>query len=82
MGWISGIVVFFMIWWTALFMILPWGVRQQSGGVGQGIKGAPENPMMKQKFLATTLLSIVLWLIVFVLIEIDIISFRNLARQM
>ena len=82
MGWVSGILVYFVIWWTALFVVLPWGIRQNAGGVEQGIKGAPENPQIKKKFLITTALSIALWLLVFILIEVDIISFRELARQM
>lgn len=79
---ISGILVYFVIWWTALFVVLPWGVRQQTGGVEKGIKGAPENPKLKRKFIVTTLLSLVLWAIVFILVETDIISFREIAKQM
>ena len=82
MGVVSGILVYFVIWWTALFVVLPWGIRQQSGGVEEGIKGAPEAPRLKTKFIITTILSLVLWLIVYILVEIDIISFRDLARQM
>lgn len=82
MGIISGILVYFVIWWTALFVVLPWGVRQQSGGVEQGIKAAPQNPQIKNKFIITTLLSLAIWLLVFILIEMNIISFRDLARQM
>jgi len=79
---VSGILVYFVIWWTALFVVLPWGIRQQSGSVQEGIKGAPETPHLKKKFIITTLLSALIWLIIYMLIEIDIISFRDLARQM
>ena len=82
MGIVSGILVYFVIWWTALFVVLPWGIRQQSGGVEQGIKGAPQNANIKNKFLITTALSLVIWLIVFILVHMNIISFRDLARQM
>ena len=27
MGWISGIFVYFLIWWVVLFAVLPWGVQ-------------------------------------------------------
>ena len=82
MGIISGIIVFLLIWWTALFAVLPWGVRRNTGPVEEGIQGAPQNPRIKQKLIITTLLSILLWGIVFILIEIDIISFRELAKGM
>lgn len=40
----SGIAIYFLIWWTALFVVLPWGVRSQvdTGEVVPGSEpGAP-----------------------------------------
>ncbi len=78
MGWISGIVVYLLIWWTALFTILPWGVQHDAG---QGT-GAPINPRLKQKFIATSLLSVIIWLIVWALMRAHIIDFRSIAMGM
>ncbi|NJN06278.1 MAG: DUF1467 family protein [Rhodobacteraceae bacterium] len=25
MGWITGAAIYFVIWWTVIFMVLPWG---------------------------------------------------------
>ncbi|MCC7305194.1 MAG: DUF1467 family protein [Alphaproteobacteria bacterium] len=73
MSWLSGIVVFVMIWWTAIFTVLPWGLKRDE-------RGMPDDPRLKQKILMTTLISAALWLVVYALIEADIISFREIAR--
>lgn len=72
---LSGVFVFLLIWWTALFAVLPFGNRRD-------IEGKPANANIKAKFFWTTVVSIVLWGIVFALIEADIISFREIANEM
>lgn len=58
---VSGIAIYFVIWWTVLFVTLPWGAKSphESGDeVGQGhAPSAPIRPMMWRKVLATTILS-------------------------
>lgn len=77
MNWFTAIVVFILIWWTALFAVLPWGV-QRDESVGTG---APLKPMLLKKVLWTTGVSIVLWCVVYVLIKADVIDFLSIARQ-
>lgn len=67
-------------------MVLPWGNNPEPGD-GQAKneffgKSAPANPRIKQKFIITTVLSIVIWLIVFALVESDVISFREIAADL
>lgn len=78
MHWLSGIVVFVMIWWTVLLCVLPWGVRRD-GNVGSG---APENPKLLQKALITTGISGILWMVIYVLISSGAISFYDMAKEM
>lgn len=78
MTWFTGIIAFFMIWWTALFVVLPWGVRRDES-VGTG---APAIPHLKRKFIVTTILTIIIWLIIFFLIKIDLIDFRAISQAM
>jgi predicted secreted protein len=43
----TSIAIYFIIWWTVLFAVLPWGVRsqQESGAVAPGTDpGAPAIP--------------------------------------
>lgn len=75
----TGIIVYVLIWWTALFAILPIGTRPDPQGDPDagGWRGAPERPYMLRKVLATTALSAVLWLGVYALVESDWLSFRS-----
>lgn len=55
-----AIAVYFTIWWTVLFAVLPFGVRSQheSGDIAHGTDpGAPVAPRILMKALATTLVS-------------------------
>ncbi|MFN3701791.1 MAG: DUF1467 family protein [Alphaproteobacteria bacterium] len=82
MGIVSGIVVFVCIWWTVIFCTLPlWVKRDESGPEITG-PGAPENPKIKEKFILTTLITSALWLVVYVLVSIEVISFREIAEVM
>jgi predicted secreted protein len=75
MGLVSGIVVFFVIWWTALFTVLPFSITRDE-------TGKPDDPKLKSKFLTTTLVAAIIWLVVFAVIEADVISFRDIATMM
>ncbi|MDR3495520.1 MAG: DUF1467 family protein [Ancalomicrobiaceae bacterium] len=61
----TGVAVYFLIWWTVLFCILPIGVRTQSdeGSVVHGSEpGAPTRPMLRKKAIMTTLVASVIFL--------------------
>lgn len=75
MGIVTGIIVFLLIWWTALFAVLPFGHRREENGT-------PVFANMKKKLLWTSLVTIILWCIVFALVESDLISFREMADVM
>lgn len=79
MGWFLGFVVYALIWWTALFCVLPLGVRPNPEGHVEegGWRGAPEAPRLGRKLLITTILSAVIWVGVYALIESNLISFRD-----
>ncbi|MEM6902811.1 MAG: DUF1467 family protein, partial [Pseudomonadota bacterium] len=79
MDWFSGIVVFLLIWWTALFTVLPFWVRRNDGSVEGVDPGAPEQPHLLRKAIVTTAVSAVIWLIIFILIEVEVISFHEIA---
>ncbi len=56
--------VYFIIWWTTLFGVLPFGIRSQheAGEVVRGSEpGAPELPAMKRKVVITTMISVPLF---------------------
>jgi predicted secreted protein len=54
----GGIALFFVIWWTTLFAVLPFGISSQveSGEVSAGTEpGAPAAPGLCEKAIWTTL---------------------------
>ncbi len=82
MGLFTGIAVYLVLWWIVLFTVLPWGVRPPDNPGPGHVPSAPANPRLRQKFVATTLLAGVFWGVVFLLIEIEIVSFRDLANRL
>ena len=82
MDWFTGIVAYILIWWTALFAVLPWGSRLSRHPVPGQAHSAPDVPRLKQKFIITTILSAIIWLGIFLLIQADIIDFLMLAGSM
>ena len=73
----TGVVLFTMIWWTVLFVVLPFGVRPVADADdATGWRGAPERPRIGRKLLVTTVISVVLWGAAFAVIRSDWLSFR------
>ncbi|MEX0923784.1 MAG: DUF1467 family protein [Rhodovibrionaceae bacterium] len=81
MGWFTGFIVYAIIWWVILLAVLPWGVRREENPEAGHDPGAPSNPNLPKKLLATTLVSAAVWLVVFLLIEGDLFSFRQAVQD-
>jgi predicted secreted protein len=63
----SALAVYFVIWWTVLFAVLPFGVRSQSetGEVVEGTEpGAPALPGLGRKAAITSLIAAVVFVFV------------------
>lgn len=61
----GGIALYFVVWWTMLFAILPFGVRTQAeeGAIVAGSEpGAPSIPRLADKAIWTTVVSDVVFL--------------------
>ena len=58
-----AVAIYFVIWWTVLFAVLPWGVQSQheAGEISPGSDpGAPVRPLLLKKAIATTVVSTVI----------------------
>jgi predicted secreted protein len=78
MNWFTGIIVFVIIWWTALFAVLPIGTKPVARPDDvSGWRGAPERPRLMMKIIVTTIVTCVLWTGSYLLIRSDYISFRH-----
>ncbi len=78
MGWVTGLATYVIIWWLVIFMVLPWGVRRidpEDLGTGQD-PGAPEKPRMVLKLAITTVVSGVIFGLVYLVVVSGVISFR------
>ncbi len=73
----TAFVLFALIWWTVLFAVLPFGTRPVADAdAATGWRGAPERPLMGRKVLATTVISVVIWVVAMLIIRSDWWSFR------
>lgn len=79
MNWFTGVMVYFLVWWTVLFAVLPIGVRPDPEGDATtgGWRGAPQAPGMARKALWTTILATLIFLAIYVLVTSDWLSFRQ-----
>ncbi|MEE9194788.1 MAG: DUF1467 family protein [Alphaproteobacteria bacterium] len=76
MTWLTGVMVYVVIWWMVLLMVLPWGVKVPEIPEPGHATSAPQNPMMWRKALITTLIAAVLWGIAYWLIESEWLTLR------
>jgi predicted secreted protein len=67
-----AIGLYFVIWWTVLFAVLPWGVRSQAEA-GEVVPGsepaAPVAPMLLKKALFTSILAAIILAGVWIVLE-------------
>jgi predicted secreted protein len=66
-----GLAVYFVIWWTVLFAVLPFGVRTQ-GEAGEVVPGTPESapvaPRMLRTFAITTVVAGAMFALVYTIV--------------
>ena len=74
----TAIAIFVLIWWLVLFAVLPFWTRPVSqADEHTGWRGAPENPHLLRKAIATTLVAAVVWFGAYLLIRSPYLSFRH-----
>ena len=76
------IAIYFIIWWTVLFAVLPWGVRSQeeSGAIAPGTDpGAPVMARLGQKLIWTTVAATVVFALCAVVYSYRLITLDDLA---
>jgi predicted secreted protein len=79
----TAIAIYFILWWTVLFAVLPFGVRSQheSGSIEPGTDpGAPVLARVWMKLLWTTVVTSVIFAIIAALYSYRLIPFEDIAR--
>ena len=73
---LKGFLIYVIIWWIVIFTILPIGIKKPEKLEKGHAEGAPQNPLILKKFIMTSLIAFVLWLLVFFIIKTQIFSFQ------
>ena len=77
---ITGLaIIYIIIWWIVFFAILPIDVnRQKSIKIDGEDPGSPENPKMLKKFIYCTVITTVLFTIIYLLMKFEYLNLRNI----
>ena len=81
MGVTGAIIIYISIWWIVFFSILPIGIKSQNIKISDELhgndRGAPKNPKIKKKFFITTLITSIIFLIIYYLVSQDYLNLRG-----
>jgi predicted secreted protein len=78
MNWFTGCVLYVLIWWVVLFAVLPFWTRPVAQpDEHTGWRGAPEDPHLLRKAIATTVVATIIWIGAYLLITSPYLSFRH-----
>jgi len=74
----GSIVIFVIIWWIVFFSLLPIDViRNKKTQIEGEDPGSPENPKIIKKFIYTTIISSIVFLIIYYLVQYNYLNLRN-----
>ena len=75
----GSIVVFVCLWWIVFFAILPIDVNRKIEGNTRGIDpGAPQNPRILKKIIYSSLITSIIFIIIYILVKYEYLNLRNL----
>ena len=77
MGWLTGIVVYILVWWVTLFAVLPLWVRPSDPDDPGYAAGAPQRPRLGLKLALTTAVAALIWLGIYIVVKEPWFSFRG-----
>ncbi len=84
MGITGSIIVYVMIWWVVFFSVLPLGIQSKKETFKESIEGidpgAPNNPKIAQKFLITTIITSILFIVIYYLVSNSFLNLRNFLQ--
>ncbi|MDB2390061.1 DUF1467 family protein [Alphaproteobacteria bacterium] len=78
MDFVSGVVVYILLWWWVFLMTLPFGVKSPKNIEMGHATSAPERPLIWRKVGVATIIAAILFSIVFMVIDSGFISLDKL----
>ena len=77
----GSLIVYISIWWIIFFSVLPFGIKSQHAKLGKELhgndRGAPKNPQIGKKFLITTLITSIIFLVIYYLVSQNYLDLRG-----
>ncbi len=77
----GSIVIYIIIWWVVFFSVLPIGIIQNNKKFKDNIRGedpgAPKNPNIGRKFFYTTLITSLIFLIIYYIVTNNYFNLRD-----
>jgi len=84
MGITGSIIVYVLIWWIIFFSVLPVGIQSNKEAFRDKLEGidpgAPKNPKIVQKFLITTIITSIIFILIYYLVKIDLLNLREFLQ--
>ena len=81
MGVTGSVIIYVMIWWIVFFSMLPVGIQSKKEKFKEKIEGidpgAPNNPKIAKKFLITTIITSLIFFVIYYLVEFDLLNLRE-----
>ena len=81
MGLTGSIIVYVLIWWIIFFSVLPVGIQSNKEKFKERIDGvdpgAPKNPKIAKKFLITTIITSIIFIVIYYLVEFNLLNLRE-----
>ena len=72
-------IIYIIIWWIVFFAILPIDVeRKKMVKIDGEDPGSPENPKMLKKFIYCTIITTVLFVVIYLLMKFEYLNLRNI----
>ena len=77
----GSLIVYISIWWIVFFSVLPIGIKSQNIKLSDKLdgndRGAPKNPKIAKKFLTTTLITSIIFLVIYYLVSQNYLDLRG-----
>ena len=84
MGITGSIIVYVMIWWIIFFSVLPIGIQSNKEIFKEKIEGmdpgAPKNPKIAKKFFITTLITTIIFSVIYYLTKAELLNLREFLQ--
>ena len=81
MGITGSIIIYVLIWWIIFFSVLPIGIQSNKERFKEKIEGidpgAPNNPKIVKKFLITTIITSIIFIVIYYLVKFELLNLRE-----